>query len=64
MSCRRSCGRGLYGDKFRYDNRGLYDSLRYSPYDRPFDGCRRPSCRRGHRRDIYRWDERYPLRYR
>jgi len=64
MSCRRACRRDLYSDRTRYDNRGLYDALSYSPYDRPFDRCGRPSCRRRHIRDYDRWDQRYPFRWR
>jgi|GEM_PF-1047170 len=64
MSCRRACGRDFYRDRISYDNRRLYDSLRYSPYDRPFDRCRKPDCRRRLRRDFHRWDDRYPIRYR
>lgn len=59
MSCRRACGRDFYRDRIRYDNRGLYDSLRYSP-NRP--RCGKNDCRRRNRRDFYRWGDRYPVR--
>ena len=41
MSCNRGCGRDFNKGHIRYDNRGLYDSLRYSPFDSPFDNCQK-----------------------
>lgn len=65
MSCNRGCGNDFNRGRIRYDNRGLYDSLRYSPFDSPFDNCKRPDClRRGNKPGYKRWDRRYPLRYR
>jgi len=64
MSCRRGCGRDFNRERMRYDNRGLYESLRYTPFDRPIDHDRGLGCRRGDRLRDRSWVYRYPCRYR
>lgn len=65
MSCNRGCERDFYNDHYRNDNRGLYDSLGYSPFDRTFGPYREPRRRRDRDKwDYDRWDRRYPSRYR